>query len=62
MPLMMVSNLNFQNMCSKLENFVILDDDIDDDDEEEDEVDEKPSTYAGLSLLGLRQYFSRFFK
>lgn len=41
----------------------ILDDDIeDDDDSEEDELEEKPTTYAGLSLLGLRNYFSRFFQ
>lgn len=43
--------------------FSLIDDDIeDDDDEEEDELEGKPSTtYASLSLLGLRKFFSRFF-
>lgn len=39
-----------------------VDDDIeDDDDDEEEELEGKPSSYAGLSLLGLRNLFSRFF-
>ncbi|WP_430996814.1 hypothetical protein [Klebsiella pneumoniae] len=48
----------------KLNSKSFLDDDIedDDDDSEEDELEEKPTTYAGLSLLGLRNYFSRFFQ
>lgn len=35
------------------------DDDVDDEEDELD--DEKPTTYSGLSLLGLRKFFSRFF-
>lgn len=49
------SSLNISiNYC------VFLDDD--DDDEDEDDLEDRPTSYAGLSLLGLRNFFSRFFQ
>jgi hypothetical protein len=39
----------------------VVDDDDDSDDDDEDDLDDKPTSYSGLSLLGLRKFFSRFF-
>lgn len=38
------------------------DDEKEYDDEDEDELEDKPTAYTGLSLLGLRKFFSRYFQ
>lgn len=46
-------------------SLILIDDDIeddDDDDDDEEDLEDKPTSYAGLSLLGLRNFFSRFFQ
>lgn len=49
-------------VCQNVTKKISISDDDDDDDDVDDELESKPSTYAGLSLLGLRNLFSRFFK